>query len=48
MMMKNIKTIGMISGLVMLFVGMQLPVPTGMSPEARNVVLVTMLMHCGG
>lgn len=42
--MKNIKTIGMIGGLALLFVGMLLPVPTGMSPEARNVGLVTLLM----
>ncbi len=42
--MKHIKTIGIIAGLLLLVGGLILPIPEGMSPEARNVGLVTMLM----
>lgn len=43
-MMKNTKTIGMVAGLSILALGLLLPVPQGMNPQARNVALITLLM----
>lgn len=42
--MKNIKLIGMLGGIVFLIAGLMLPIPGGMSLEARNAGLVAILM----
>ena len=42
--MKHTKSIGIFAGLLLLVTGLLLPVPAGMSPEARNVALITLLM----
>ncbi|HPF63990.1 DASS family sodium-coupled anion symporter [Lentimicrobium sp.] len=42
--MRNIRYKGMLAGLLILFTGLLLPVPPGMSESARNAGLVTILM----
>ncbi len=42
--MKNTKLLGLIGGLVFLFVMLLLPLPEGMSPAARNAGVIALLM----
>lgn len=42
--MKHIKTVGLLSGISVLVIGLMSPVPEGMSIAARNVGLVSILM----
>lgn len=42
--MKHIKTIGLLIGISVLVIGLMSPVPEGMSAEARNVAIVTIMM----
>jgi len=42
--MKNTKSIGLIGGIIFLFVMLLLPLPEGMSPEARNAGVVALFM----